>query len=102
MAWRGRDPLGPRAAAREDPSASTSWPLRSTSGEVVDGERVIAIVAKDSSRVGAGGPLLRRLCDSPAQAGTRTKAVVPSLGRTRLDLGDSSSQRNPGKCLPRM
>jgi hypothetical protein len=33
------------------------------------------------------GPLLCRHCDSPAQAGTRTKDVVPSPGRTRLDLG---------------
>ena len=32
------------------------------------------------------GIALGRLCDSPAQAGPRTKAVVPSPGRTRLDL----------------
>ena len=42
----------------------------------------------------AGGPRIRRvalgrLCDSPAQAGPRTRAVVPSSGRTRLDLGES-------------
>ena len=42
-------------------------------------------------RRAAGGRcwrLVRRLCDSPAQASPTTRAVVPSPGRTRLDLGE--------------
>jgi hypothetical protein len=34
---------------------------------------------------------LRRLCDSPAKAGTRTEALVPGHCRSRLDLGQLSS-----------
>jgi hypothetical protein len=46
--------------------------------------------------------LLRRLCDSPAQAGPRTKAVVRSPGRRRLDLGEGKSVglgNWPASCL---
>ena len=37
------------------------------------------------------GVAFRRLCDSAAQAGTRTRAVVPSRGCARLHLGDLES-----------
>jgi hypothetical protein len=39
-----------------------------------------------------------RLCDTPAQAGPRARAVAPSPGRTRLDLGESSSQVDRPRC----
>ena len=54
-------------------------------------------VAKRSRRQPLSGPSLGRLCDSAAQAGTRTKAVVTSPGRTRLDLGgcDRQPERRP-------
>jgi hypothetical protein len=37
------------------------------------------------------------LCDSAIRAGTRTKAVAPSPGRARVDLGDRSSARLGGR-----
>jgi hypothetical protein len=66
------------------------------------GEEGGALADRRSERLLARQPLaprrrgvaLGRQCDSPAQAGPRTKAVVPSSGRTRLDLGECTSDES--------
>ncbi len=50
-----------------------------------------ALVRHRRRRAGCGR-LLCRHCDSPARAGARTKAVAPSRGRPRSDLGESTSE----------
>jgi hypothetical protein len=56
--------------------ASTSWLLRSLSGDGVDGERVIATVAKRSSDDGAARRVLRRQRDHEHGASAGTNAIV--------------------------
>lgn len=60
-------------------------------------------VNRRSDRQRRRGRSLPWRCSSAGLAGTRTKAGVPSAGRARLDLGDSSSQvdRRRGGLGPR-
>ena len=81
---------GPGAAAFDNGSASTSWLLRSTSGDGVDSERVIATVAKHSPYT-AGV-----IASSP------WRSRAPGEDHDRIREEQQSAQRGPpdGELVP--
>jgi hypothetical protein len=82
-------------AARD--GMNTRRPLLRRMSAVEGGSPDCCIWAKTKARSGAcsvgSGQAQGRLCDSAVQAGTRTKAVMPSPGRAHLDWAEAVATR---------